>query len=257
MSDAVFKGVYSSSSGLQPDGSTATRKRLWFVWEDPRGGYHVQMLDAARQPKGQKRHVNAKELEAFFTFEPGELTMPLRATGDGARDAAPVSAAADDADASAPGASHAGIRTSGAAALPMQEMERAMRADFALALARLVRGDREAAIAALQELANQSEGLVPAHKYMFTDFGINLRKSKLPEIALKHHMRALDLSPNDSHAHFNVARAFYELGDMDRAERHLETSLSLSPELEASRRFLDFLHRRKRNGAAKASGARR
>ncbi|MDR3044312.1 MAG: tetratricopeptide repeat protein [Desulfovibrio sp.] len=270
-------------------GRNAARKRYWFVWEHDAGGYVVQPLSASMEPTGERRAVGTAELARSYAFEPDILAAPIRtapvaaaygerediarpaafgqAEAGGAdaaslaspaslaRQARRVNPASGGAQASGMAAGRDAARRSGdIAGLEVgAQTERALRADFATALAQLRRGDRDRAVRALERLAETPGEFVPAHRHMFTDFGINLRKSKLPRIAIQHHLRALDLSPDDSHVHFNIARAYYDMGDMDRAERHLRASLDLTPDLDPSRRFLDFVLERKA-GAANADG---
>lgn len=290
METGIFKGVYSSVEPRQAGrpgggvpGRNAARKRYWFVWEHDAGGYVVQPLSASMEPTGERRAVSSAELARGYAFEPDILAVPIRTAPMGpaygeregaGRPAASGKAATGGADsaspASQPGPVGHGGQASGMAAgrdavrrtgdIAGHEVgaqtERSLRADFATALAQLRRGDRDRAVRALERLAEAPGEFVPAHRHMFTDFGINLRKSKLPRIAIRHHLRALDLSPDDSHVHFNIARAYYDMGDMDRAERHLRASLDLTPDLEPSRRFLDFVLERKA-GAANVDGAAR
>ncbi|MBZ2171343.1 tetratricopeptide repeat protein [Nitratidesulfovibrio sp. SRB-5] len=287
METGIFKGVYSSVEPRQAGrpgggvpGRSAARKRYWFVWEHDAGGFVVQPLSASMEPTGERRAVSTAELARGYAFEPDILAVPIRTAPmaaaygereEASRGAASAQAAPVRKDAANPAnpvkPSSGGIQASGMATgrdatrrsgdIAGHEVgaqtERALRADFATALAQLRRGDRDRAVRALERLAETPGEFVPAHRHMFTDFGINLRKSKLPRIAIRHHLRALDLSPDDSHVHFNIARAYYDMGDMDRAERHLRASLDLTPDLDPSRRFLDFLLERK-GGAANVDG---
>lgn len=268
METGIFKGVYSSveprqigragrAGGAAP-GRNAARKRYWFVWEHDAGGYVVQPLSASMQPTGERRAVSAAELAKGYAFEPDILAAPIRPGLGGMQAGRDGKAQPEEPVAAAPArmaASRDATRRTGdiAGHEVGAQTERSLRADFATALAQLRRGDRDRAVRALERLAETPGEFVPAHRHMFTDFGINLRKSKLPRIAIRHHLRALDLSPGDSHVHFNIARAYYDMGDTERAEKHLRESLELTPDLDASRRFLDFLLERKA-GAANDEG---
>lgn len=78
-------------------------------------------------------------------------------------------------------------------------------------------------------------------KYMFSEFGLALRKEKLHSLALQSHLRALELSPQDEHVLFNVARSLNELGRVAEAREHLRRALSIAPDFETARHFLQFL----------------
>lgn len=274
METGIFKGVYSSVDprqtgrpGMGTPGRNAARRRYWFVWEHDAGGYVVQPLSASMEPTGERRAISTAELAKGYAFEPDVLAVPVRpglTAMQGARGGSGGSGGKKQQD-PAPGDAPSGMaagrdanRRSGdiAGHEVGAQTERSLRADFAIALAQLRRGDRDRAVRALERLAEAPGEFVPAHRHMFTDFGINLRKSKLPRIAIRHHLRALDLSPDDSHVHFNIARTYYDMGDTERAEQHLRESLELTPDLEPSRRFLDFLLERKA-GAANDEGTAR
>ncbi len=274
METGIFKGVYSSVDprqtgrpGMGAPGRNAARRRYWFVWEHDAGGYVVQPLSASMEPTGERRAISTAELAKGYAFEPDVLAVPVRpglTAMQAARGGSGGSGGKKQQD-PAPGDAPSGMaagrdanRRSGdiAGHEVGAQTERSLRADFAIALAQLRRGDRDRAVRALERLAEAPGEFVPAHRHMFTDFGINLRKSKLPRIAIRHHLRALDLSPDDSHVHFNIARTYYDMGDTERAEQHLRESLELTPDLEPSRRFLDFLLERKA-GAANDEGTAR
>jgi tetratricopeptide (TPR) repeat protein len=125
------------------------------------------------------------------------------------------------------------------------EKERELRAVFGMALMELKRGNTDKALVMFEGLVDE-DGLVAVHKHVFTDFGISLRKSKLLDMALIHHLKAVELSRNDEHAHHNVARIYYELGDIHNAVRYLQRSLELNPSLAPSDRFLRFIRKQRR-----------
>lgn len=259
METGIFKGVYSTAESLQTGspgasapGHTQARKRYWFVWEHDAGGYVVQPLSASMEPMGERRAVSKADLSEGYVFEPDILAVPLLPSPSFLHfDEKPQPGPATDAVSVDAADGHCLARRCGdiAGSELGEQTERILRADFAIALAQLRRGERDRAVHTLERLAERPGEFVPAHCHMFTDFGINLRKSKLPRIAIRHHLRALELAPDDGHVHFNIARAYYDLGEMNRAEDHLRESLGLAPDLKSARCFLDFLLRRK-SGAA-------
>jgi len=102
---------------------------------------------------------------------------------------------------------------------------------------------KEKAKEAFKRLSNIKEGIVPAHKHMFTDFGVDLRKIYLNELAMCHFRRATELSPNDSHTQFNLARILYELNRYDKAREHAETALRLEPDLGVAEKLIKSIDR--------------
>jgi tetratricopeptide (TPR) repeat protein len=230
----MFIGVYSSLSPGRKEGrGTGKRKRYWFVWDCGDEGYQVQSLDGAFQPQSEAVPIDPSTFFASFSLEPSILATPRKSA---------VPAAALQ---SQEGASPA--RTPEQLAAERTAVENHLRAHFGALLLKTRRdGDMPTALRALQDIAEVEEGIVPEHKYMFAEFGINLRKGKLPEIALAHAKRALSLAPGDSHAHFNIARIYHVLGKLDAAEQHLLAALEFAPDLEYAREFLAYLGKERR-----------
>ena len=220
----TFIGVYSST-GQQHERGMGKRKQYWFVWDFGDEGYHVQALDAAFQPQGDFVSVEHANFRASFAPEPSILAMPIRR---------PPPAAPRSQQAAQQGTER-------------ELVENHLRAHFGALLLKVRRGDDLSnTLQALQDLAELEEGIVPEHKYMFAEFGVNLRKGRLPEIALAHAKRVLALSPGDSHAHFNIARIYHSLGQLSEAEQHLRAALEFSPDLGFARDFLAFIGKERR-----------
>jgi tetratricopeptide (TPR) repeat protein len=246
VSTAGFIGVYSSSTPRPQDGrSSSKRKRYWFVWDCGEAGYNVQALDAAFQPQSEPLAIDPATFRTSFSLEPSILVAPVRRR--------PVL------DSQAP--PHAGAfpaKTVEQRAAERAAVEHHLRTHFDALLLKLRRGDDAPdTLKALQDLAEVEEGIVPEHKYMFAGFGIDLRKGKLPEVALAHAKRALSLAPGDSHAHFNIARIYYMLGQLDEAEQHLLAVLEFSSDLECARDFLVYINKERRQKKIDARRAQR
>ena len=224
MGSAAFIGVYSSlTSGAKEKRTPAKRKQYWFAWDNGDAGYNVQALDSAFTPQGEISAIEASAFHASFSPEPTILAAPMRRS--------PVPSAPLRLQPEQQAADHA-------------EVESFMRLHFGTLLLKIRRGDDlPASLNALQELAEVEEGIVPQHKYMFAEFGINLRKGKMPEIALAHAKRVLTLAPGDGHAHFNIARIYHTLGRLGEAEQHLLAALEFAPDLEYARDFLAYIGR--------------
>ena len=177
METGIFKGVYSSADPRRVGGAVpgrgGARKRYWFVWEHDAGGYVVQPLSASMQPTGERRAVSTAELARSYVFEPDILAAPIKtapATPAGQEGlgvpggfaARPAHGGATQPDLPAPAGSRAAAmrdatrRTGDIAGHEVgAQTERALRADFATALAQLRRGDRDRAVRALERLAEE------------------------------------------------------------------------------------------------------
>ncbi|MFV0348283.1 MAG: tetratricopeptide repeat protein [Halodesulfovibrio sp.] len=183
--------------------------------------------------------------------KPATRSAPRTASESAAEEGTPVATGRDARrQAAAPATPAFAAATATGAAEPVSdeataEKERELRAIFGMALMEFKRGNRGKAIGMFEGLVEE-DGLAAAHKHVFTDFGISLRKSKLLDMALIHHLKAAELGRNDEHAHHNVARIYYELGDIDNALRYLHRSLELNPSLVPSERFLRFIRKQRR-----------
>jgi tetratricopeptide (TPR) repeat protein len=223
---------------------SAARKRFWFVWEVSGGEHVVQLLDAAYKPLDKPLPVSRTDFSKRFRLETSVFVTPPDSLDLSALDAA---ARGDDIFAGKAEPEQP-VRAAPEISQRMREaarLDQTLRDDFAIALAKLRRGDRASAINLLDKLANRREGIIPAHKHTFTSFAVKLRKQQMPAVAFKFYQRALELSPEDSYAYFNMARIMFELGDYDGTEKHLQQALYLDFDFIEAHRFLDYLARQR------------
>lgn len=234
MRNAKYSGVYSGKSLTRsPDGKSL--KRFYFVWDLGNSCYAAQALDNSFTPVEKPRLLSAAQLKASLKLEPGILATPLstpdfRSAGSDTRNRSEATELTD--------ASIHELEK----ARKAKQVETDMRNNFDKAIRALSRPrDRKGALAALNQLAETTEGIVPAHKHMFRDFGVSLRKKSLPELALTCAKRTLELAPNDDHAHFNMARLLGILGLYDEAEAHMQKAMKLDRTEKIYPRMLEWL----------------
>lgn len=122
-----------------------------------------------------------------------------------------------------------------------QKLDADMRAEFQVSMNHWNSAQKKLALRHLTELINRQTNFVPAHKHMFTDFAIQLRKINQHELALSSAIRCTKLSPDDSHAFFNVSRLYYELGQYDEANHFINGALKLESNLEPAVRLSDVI----------------
>lgn len=75
--------------------------------------------------------------------------------------------------------------------------------------------------------------------------GINERKNANYNKAVETYLRALALSGKDENLLFNLARAFYEMGDLQGCKKYLEDALRLNPKFEEAWEFVRWLRKKK------------
>lgn len=243
MHDASFLGVYSlrvdAPKGHMP-------KKLYFVWAESSGTFLIQMLNGAYQPVGEKKSIGPATFKLKYTHEATDLAVPVSTekpwitggTLQKAEKATKVALAPQGPSRTAPKVP-AKISPP---ARPEQVTEQYLRDVFAKSIKRCHSvHDKKAAIAALQNIIEVEEGIVAEHKFMFTDFGIALRKSNLLELSLNCCKRVLELAPDDDHAYFNAARILSEMGEFADAEQHVLKAQLMNPHEGVYQLLLDYI----------------
>lgn len=258
-----FRGVYSTRQQdhtPQPPG-TKTRKRYWLAWTTDDQTITVQPLGPDLEPSGAKRIISVMDFIEQYTHEP-EVLPSFSMVDPGLQEGWQRSTSVpteensltrnvhrqavdlDDLDFLPHTQAHTEerLKEKESAAL---SLEHDTRAEFGMAITYLRRGDKRKAMRLFEKLTHGD--FQPEHRHMFTDFGINLRKSKLLDAALIQHLKALELSPDDDHVHHNIARVYYEMGDTNNTVRHLKECLNLNPDLKPAKQFLAFLRKQQKS----------
>lgn len=270
---AKYIGVYSCNTWPSTSAFSPNRKHNWFVWEDGWGRYRAQLLDAAFQPLDNPRVVTAAEFKKHFKAQPNVLVTPVSQLDLGTQeedsqrqnreveearrvrqDIAELSAKlglelevrpeTSGGDAPVPQAQRAGTVIDA----PQKEddeaaaqLDDASRTEFVLALTRWRRGDKHNSMDTFQRILKLKEHIVPAHKHMYTDFAIDLRKCALYTLAKEFYRRAVQLAPEDCNARFNLARIHFEIGEIHNALKELDEALRLEAEFPYAEQFKQFL----------------
>ena len=120
-------------------------------------------------------------------------------------------------------------------------LELSMRDKFSALMGQLDESPYPAVEQEVEQLLSRGAGATWKQKYMFSEFGMALRRKGKPRLALIAHERALGLAPGDGHILFNLARSEYELGDIAAARIYLEQALTVLPDFAPARSFLSFL----------------
>lgn len=95
-------------------------------------------------------------------------------------------------------------------------------------------------------LDNQDEKFIEEQRQEFNSAAISLRKQKLYEEAINFYGKALELNDNDQNLHFNIARAYYEIGKNSEAIAHIDRALKIDPLLESAILFKKYILKKDR-----------
>lgn len=121
------------------------------------------------------------------------------------------------------------------------KLDTAMRREFQVSLHHWNMAKKNMALRNFRNIIYKEADFVPAHKHMFTEFAIQLRKINQHDLALVSAIRCTKLSPDDSHVFFNVARLYYELGKYEKADEFIDQTLNLEPDLEPALRLNEII----------------
>ena len=238
MRSAKFIGVFSERNEKTAQKSGRNSRRYYFCWDLGNGNFALQELDSSFSPVAPPRRASAEGLKTHFIFEPGILAAPVSAPDMRQQPAEKPDRKATELNDNALAALEKARKA--------RQVENDLRNSFDKALRALGRPrDRKGALAALGQLAETTEGIVPEHKHMFRDFGVSLRKKAMPELALRYAARAAQLAPNDDHALFNLARLLGMLGRYTEAEKHLARAIKLDKKEAVYPRLLAWLNKEK------------
>ncbi len=219
-----FIGVYStitkssSSTSQVSNVPDKPKKKLWFVWEARNGDYGKQAINAACQILGSFEHLSKIEFETYYKLEEKILAVPLDHYTE------PVLKAEDEERIKA------AIQKQEAAHAKVLEIK--LREKFALEIAKVRRGQIADSSPAIKNLLQTNEGITEDHVFMFTDFGIDLRKVKFYDLAKMSFERAKDLQNDDPNIWFNLARINYESREYDTALQCVDMTLKIEADHE-------------------------
>lgn len=253
-----ISGVFSTQSVVKVGTGTTQRKTIqktfWFCSESEDGNVQVQPLNVNYVPSGPSRAVPRDDFLSKFNPEPEFYASTVYPKMKELNETV------------VRGEKH---RSRGAAYSAEFEFKQAtnidednVKANFGLVLTYLDRGEQTKANDIFKRLVNLEAAFEEEHKHLFNDFGINLRKNNMYDQALEYYLRAEELVEDDENLFHNIARVYYEKGDLDNCIKYLKKSLELNPNMEESVRFMDFLQNngttsagRKKAGETKSSGA--
>ncbi|MDL2315932.1 tetratricopeptide repeat protein [Desulfovibrio sp. OttesenSCG-928-A18] len=233
----LISGVFSSQEVKKVGTGTTTRrsiqKAFWFCQEQDDGQFEVQPLNVNYVPSGPKKKVSREQFLASFSPEP---ELYVTSVFPKMREVNKTLARAERHRAN--GELYSAEMEFGNA---LKVDEENIRANFGLGITYLERGETNKADNIFERLVKLEAAFDHEHKHLFNEFGINLRKNGMIDQALTYYERALELSPHDENLLHNLARAYLEKKDLDKALDFLLRSLDMNPTIESSIKFLLWL----------------
>lgn len=232
-----IKGIFSTQSVAKVGTGTTQRRTIqkmyWSGEELPNGKIEVQPLNRNYIPSGPKKAIDREDFLSKYNPEPEFYVSTVY----------PAIKQVDDAIER--GEKHRERGAAYSAELEFKQVtavdEENVRANFGLGLTYLDRGDQVKAHDIFERIVELDAAFHQEHKHLFNDFGINMRKNKMYDQALQYYLRAEELVDDDEHLCHNIARCYYEKGDVNNCKKYLKHSLLLNPKLKESKMFWAFL----------------
>jgi len=235
------KGLFSTQTVEKVGTGTTQRKTIskmyWYCQQNDAGQIDVQPLNKNMVPSGVTTMV---PMEDFLTKYNPEPEMYVKTVYPKMKELTQTVQRAEE------------QRQRGALYSAQFEYENALnvdeenvRANFGLGLTYMERGDSTKAKDILERIVGLDAAFAPEHKHLFNEFGISLRKSHMVDQAIDYYTRALTMTETDENLHYNVARAFFEKGDVDKCRQHLNRAKEINPLHEEVNKFLTFLDTKK------------
>lgn len=229
----VFSSRVSVDTDSATDGAEEVQKTYWFVQELEDSTLEVQALNSKNLPTGPRIKLDRERFLSRYHPEPefyaSEVLPILRSLGnkidrgEGHRNRDEVYSAEYEFRAA------------------VEVDEENVKANFGLGLTYLDRGEIERANDVFKRLVRIRDTYEVRHKHLFNEFGISLRKNGMFSQALEYYHKAEELCNDDEHLFLNIARAYYESGDIKNCISYLNKSSEINSEFEEAVLFRDFL----------------
>lgn len=225
----------SSKVGTGGTSKNAVMENYWQAKPLGGGMFRIELLDMHDQPTGYGEEVSVKELETRFRFLPDYTP----------RQANPKQQQADRL--AARGERHLEKDEYLSAEYEFHKAlkldEENVRANFGLGRTYVAMGDVAKAKEVFRKLSTIEAVLEPRNKYIFNEFGIQLRKMGMFEEAVRHYHRALLVEKFDENLWFNPGRALFEGGQAEAARKAMVRALAINTDFEQARQFLAVVER--------------
>ncbi|WP_432737818.1 tetratricopeptide repeat protein [Maridesulfovibrio sp. FT414] len=232
-------GIYSKNLKDHTGTGTTMQRRetktYYYVLKSSSEDYNVQPLNMQNVPSGLFSAMSRDEFISSFTPEIDyymihplpELEVLKEMLGAGAETLSETSG-------------HAKIQTL-MKALLLEPGNNQMQIDTPMAYAKLVD--------IVDILGNQNEEFIEEQRQEFNSAAITLRKQELYQEAINYYSKALQLNDTDQNLHFNIARAYYEIGENAEALKHIDRALEIDPILESAILFKKYILKKNKRQA--------
>ena len=229
-------GIYSQLLETKiGEGSTQkTRDALtyWYVRQLSAESFEIQPLNAHHVPSGVRSTLDGVDFLRQYSPEPGYYathTVPALKTLAKKLKSGEEALAAGDLDE----AERQFIK-----ALMIDDLN--VDANFGLGEVYTQKDDVAKLKEVLDRLLSIDEAFHEENRVKFNSFGINLRKHGHYDDSIRYYQKSLEIIDSDENVYFNMARSFYEMGDLDQCTINLRKALALAPSFVEAQKFLRY-----------------
>jgi len=99
-------------------------------------------------------------------------------------------------------------------------------------------------LSALRELVATNDGLGSLVLSLYNETGISHREAGNIDKAIIEYKKALSVSPSDENLHYNLARAYIEIGQHKNAEASIGQALQINPQFQEGLRLFKHIQQR-------------
>jgi tetratricopeptide (TPR) repeat protein len=226
----IVLGIYETRKADDVGtGATRQTKELrisWFVAQVPGGEIACQPLNDANLPSGFVQTIDRDEFLSAYVLMPDKYDEHMRSVVNSLRDKVNGATAAKE-----------------VSALSREEsmLLRGLmgflhsRPDVALSDTDLF------SVRSMLDAMRQTGNVILEYQRVLTGAAIDLRKQRRFDEAVSYYSKALEIDGYNDHIMFNLARVYFEMGQLEEARNQLFRALEINPELEMARRFLRYL----------------
>ncbi|UZP65886.1 tetratricopeptide repeat protein [Desulfovibrio mangrovi] len=223
-------GVYETRR-IDTLGSGVTRQThelriLWFAAQVPGGEISCQPLNEDNLPSGFVQKIDKNQFLADYVLVPDVYEEHLRSVVNSLRDKVNGARAAKE----VPSLS----REEGMLLRGLMAFMHA-RPDVPLTDTDLF------SVKSMLDAMRHTGNVILEYQRVLTGAAIDLRKQRKFDEAEAYYSKALELDGHNDHILFNLARVYFEKGQVEKARDMLLRALEINPDLEMARRFLRFL----------------
>ena len=96
----------------------------------------------------------------------------------------------------------------------------------------------------LNTLLGLDEAFNQVHMQKINSFGVSLRKNGHYKEAINFFDKALEINKNDEHLHFNMARVYFDKGEVDNCLTCLRSAVSINSNFNEAKQFISYCERK-------------